>query len=183
MDDFVTVAAACGPSVKEAVWDRLAAPAQCFRGSFTEQLTILTGKPAKVHEPPTARNHRYRDRVRRVSGEFCVHPVQPKPPQINHRRRLAAPLKRPLHGSCADPGCLCQFASAPWCFRVRVHQIDRPLRDSWARRDFAFSQSLGVIVGLYLQQALDQQMLQVPHGELVVEKPTGLPDLTCQEPD
>ena len=49
--------------------------AQCFRGSLTEQLTILTGKPAKVHEPPTARNHRYRDRVRRVSGEFCVHTV------------------------------------------------------------------------------------------------------------
>jgi hypothetical protein len=49
--------------------------AQCFRGSFTEQLTILTGKPAKVNEPPTARNHRHCDRVRRVSGEFCLHPV------------------------------------------------------------------------------------------------------------
>jgi hypothetical protein len=56
---------------------RLALPpgAQCFRGSFTEQLTILAGKPAKVHEPPAARNHRYRDRVRRASGEFCVHMV------------------------------------------------------------------------------------------------------------
>jgi hypothetical protein len=32
-------------------------------------------RTAKVHEPPAARNHRYRDRVRRVSGEFCVHTV------------------------------------------------------------------------------------------------------------
>ena len=62
-------------AVKEAV-GRVADPgSQCFRGSFTEQLTILTGKPAQVHEPPTARNHRYGDRVRTASGEFCVDPV------------------------------------------------------------------------------------------------------------
>ena len=64
-------------SVKEAVPGRLALSpgAQCVRGSFTEQLTILAGKPAKVHEPPAARNHGYRDRVRRVGREFCVHTV------------------------------------------------------------------------------------------------------------
>ena len=57
-----------------------------------------------------------------------------------------------------------------------VRASDRcALRYSWARRAFAFSQSLGVIVGLYLQEALYQQTLQVPHGEPVVEKPPGLP--------
>jgi hypothetical protein len=76
-DDFVTAAAACELISKEAVPGRLALSpgAQCVRGSFTEQLTILAGKPAKVHEPPAACNHGYRDQVRRVSGEFCVHTV------------------------------------------------------------------------------------------------------------
>jgi len=55
---------------------------------------------------------------------------------------------------------------------VCVHQIDRPLRDGWARRAFAFSQSVGVIVRLYQQQSLDQQ-LQVLHGELVEKRPGG----------
>jgi hypothetical protein len=73
--------------------------AQCYRRSFTEQLTIVASKPPKVYEPPAARDRRHRDRVRRVSGEFCVHAVEPEPPQIHHRRGLAGPLKRPLQGS------------------------------------------------------------------------------------
>jgi hypothetical protein len=68
--------------------------AQCFRWSLAEQLTIFTGKPAKVHESPTARNHRDRHRVRLASGEFCVHSVQPKPPQIHHRRGQVGPFTR-----------------------------------------------------------------------------------------
>jgi hypothetical protein len=54
-----------------------------------------------------------------------------------------------------------------------VHQIDHLPHHRRARGASAFSQSLGVVMGLYLQQALYQQKLQVPHGELVVEKPPG----------
>lgn len=38
-------------------------------------------------------------------------------------------------------------------------------------------------MGLYLQQAVDQQKLQVLHGEPVVYSAPGSSEFTCQRPD
>ena len=73
--------------------------------------------------------------------------------------------------------------SAPWCFGVCMHQIDRASNHRCAGASFILGERLGIVVRLDQQEALDQQVLQVVDGESMSEDPVGTPSLARQEVD
>jgi hypothetical protein len=64
-----------------------------------------------------------------------------------------------------------------------MHQIDRTSDHRCACRRFIVGERLGIVVRVYEQQALNQQVLHIVDGESMSEDSVGSPSLAREEVD